>query len=127
MPRALNTKLVSFIDCPGGGQVWIDGTTLFVAHMSPPAGTSIYDVSDASRPRLLSHVEMPAGWHSHKVRARDGLMIVNHERQGQGGDPSFGGGLGLDDVSRPAAPRLIPKWQTRGSGRRRLRLGGPVA
>src|ERR1043165_10086137 len=87
MPRALNTKLVSFIDCPGGGQVWIDGATLFVAHMSPPAGTSIYDVSDPSNPRLLAHVEMPAGWHSHKVRARDGLMIVKHEKQGQGGDP----------------------------------------
>ena len=127
MPRALNTKLVSFIDCPGGGQVWIDGATLFVAHMSPPAGTSIYDVSDPSRPRLLSRVEMPAGWHSHKVRARDGLMIVNHEKQGQGGDPSFGGGLGIYDVSRPEAPRLIHKWQTGGTGVHRFDFDGRYA
>jgi len=127
IPRTLSTKLVSFIDCPGGGQVWIDGTTLFVAHMSPPAGTSIYDVSDASNPRLLSRVEMPAGWHSHKVRARDGLMIVNHEKQGQGGDLSFGGGLGLYDVSRPAAPRLIHKWQTGGTGVHRFDFDGRYA
>jgi hypothetical protein len=77
MPEAHNTTLVSAIDCPGGGQVWIDGTTLYVAHMNPPAGTSIYDVADPRYPRLLAHVEMPAGYHSHKVRARDG----HHDRQ----------------------------------------------
>ena len=27
-------------------------------------------------------------------------MIVNHERQGQDGDPAFGGGLGIYDVSQ---------------------------
>src|ERR1700755_787309 len=115
MPRASNARRVSVMQCLGGGQVWVDGTTLFVAHMSPPAGTSIYDVSDPSNPRLLSRVEMPAGWHSHKGRSRDGLRIVNHEKQGQGGDPSFGGGLGIYDVSRPSAPRLIHKWQTGGT------------
>ncbi len=46
MPHAYRTKLVSWIDCPGGGQVWIDGTTLYVAHMSAPAGSSVYDVAD---------------------------------------------------------------------------------
>src|SRR5713101_8391861 len=94
MPSSRNIKVLSHIDCPGGGQVWVDGTTLYVAHMSPPAGTSTYDVADPLKPRLLAQVEMPAGWHSHKVRARDGVMIVNHERQGEGGDENFGGGLG---------------------------------
>jgi hypothetical protein len=124
MSNALNTRILSFIDCPGGGQVWIDGTTMFVAHMSPPAGTSIYDVSDPLNPRLLSHVEMPAGWHSHKVRARDGLMIVNHERQGDAGDPAFGGGLGIYDVSTPTQPRLIHKWRTGGTGVHRYDFDG---
>ena len=53
MPETHNTTLIAAIDCPGGGQVWIDGTTLYVAHMNPPAGTSIYDVADP-RPRAFS-------------------------------------------------------------------------
>src|ERR1700747_1984796 len=94
MPTSRNVTVVSHIDCPGGGQVWIDGTTLYVAHMKAPAGTSVYDVADPRAARLLAHVEIPAGWHSHKVRAQGGVMIVNHERHGDGGDQAFGGGLG---------------------------------
>ena len=112
MPETHNTTLIAAIDCPGGGQVWIDGTTLYVAHIHPPAGTSIYDVADPRHPRLLAHTELPVGFHSHKVRARDGLMIVNHEKQGEDGDPAFGGGLGIYDVSMPSRPRLIHKWRT---------------
>jgi hypothetical protein len=127
MAETHNTTLVAAIDCPGGGQVWIDGTTLYVAHMNPPAGTSIYDVADPRHPRLLAHVEMPAGYHSHKVRARDGLMIVNHEKQGEDGDPAFGGGLGIYDVSAPSRPRLIHKWRTGGSGVHRFDFDGRYA
>jgi len=127
MPTSKNITVVSHIDCPGGGQVWIDGTKLFVAHMSPPAGTSIYDVADPKKPRLLSHVEMPPGWHSHKVRARDGVMIVNHEKQGDGGDKDFGGGLGIYDVFDPAKPRLITKWRTGGKGVHRYDFDGRYA
>ena len=57
MPETQNTALVAAIDCPGGGQVWIDGATLFVAHMNPPAGTSIYDVADLRHPRLAMVIE----------------------------------------------------------------------
>jgi hypothetical protein len=32
VPSQSNTSLVSHLDCPGGGQVWIDGTTLYIAH-----------------------------------------------------------------------------------------------
>src|SRR6201996_7780758 len=127
MPEAHNTTLVAAIDCPGGGQVWIDGTTLFVAHMNPPAGTSIYDVADPRHPRLLAEVEMPRGYHSHKVRARDGLMIVNHEKQGEDGDPAFGGGLGIYDVSTPSQPKLIRKWRTGGAGVHRFTFDGRYA
>ena len=52
---------------------------MYVSHMRPPYGTSIYDVEDPRRPRLLASLEVPIGWHSHKVRVRDGLMIVNYE------------------------------------------------
>ena len=40
MASRSNTTLVAHIDCPGGGQVWVDGTTLYIAHMSAPHGTS---------------------------------------------------------------------------------------
>ncbi|MFT8246008.1 LVIVD repeat-containing protein [Roseomonas sp. BN140053] len=127
MPDARNTRLLSSIDCPGGGQVWVEGNTLFVAHMSAPAGTSIFDIADPRNPRLLSTVEMPAGWHSHKVRVRDGLMLVNHERQKPDADMGFGGGLGIYDVSDPTRPRQITKWRTGGPGVHRFDFDGRYA
>ncbi|MGH8622770.1 MAG: LVIVD repeat-containing protein [Burkholderiales bacterium] len=126
MASAKNTELVGTIDCPGGGQVWVEGTTLFVGHMRNPYGTSIYDVSDPRRPRELASIEMPAGWHSHKVRVANGVMIVNHERFGEG-SPEFGGGLGIYDVSQPARPRLIAKWTTGGRGVHRYSFDGRYA
>jgi hypothetical protein len=126
LASASHTRLLGHIDCPGSGQVWIDGTTLYVAHMRPPAGTSIFDVADPSRPRPLASVEMPLGWHSHKVRAQDGIMLVNHERLGQD-NPEFGGGLGIYDVSCPSRPRLITHWRTAGSGVHRYDFDGRYA
>jgi hypothetical protein len=119
-------RCVAEIDCPGGGQVWRDGSLMFVAHMAPPAGTSIYDVSDPARPRHLATIEMPAGWHSHKVRASNGIMLVNHERVSRDASP-FGGGLAIYDVSRPGEPRPIAKWQTGGSGVHRFDFDGRYA
>jgi len=120
-------SLVGHVDCAGGGQVWVDGHTLFVGHMSPPFGTSIHDVSDPRHPRLLAEIPMPRGWHSHKVRARGGLMLVNHERQGSEGAAEFGGGLGIYDVADPANPRLICKWPTPGKGVHRFDFDGRFA
>jgi hypothetical protein len=127
MPRAHNTRHIAHIDCPGGGQVWVEGTTLFIGHMRPPSGTSIVDVSDPRQPRPLARIEIPAGWHSHKVRVADGVMLVNHERQGQDGAAEFGGGLGIYDVSRPDQPRLLTKWTTHGKGVHRFSFDGRYA
>jgi hypothetical protein len=114
LPSARNTTLLSHIDCPGGGQVWVDGSTLFVGHMRWPSGTSIYDVADPRRPRLLARIDLPEGWHSHKVRVANDIMVVNHEKLGPNGPLDFGGGLGIYDVSRPSEPKLISKWTTSG-------------
>jgi hypothetical protein len=126
MAEAVNTRLVGHVDCPGGGQVWIDGTTLYVGHMRNPSGTSIVDVADPRHPRILATIEVPAGWHSHKVNVAGGVMVVNHERLGQGAD-DFGGGLGIYDVADPAKPRLITKWATAGSGVHRYSFDGRYA
>ena len=85
MSSRSNTTLVSHVDCPGGGQVWVDGTTLFIGHMRWPSGTTIVDVADPRHPRTLATIDLPEGWHSHKVRASNGIMIVNHEKLGQTG------------------------------------------
>ena len=80
MPSQSNTSLVSHLDCPVGGQVWIDGTTLYIAHMEAPHGTTIVDVSDPRHPLQLATIDIPEGWHSHKVRVSNGIMRVNHEK-----------------------------------------------
>jgi len=124
--KMVNTKVIGQLDCSGGGQVWVDGTTLYIGHMAAPHGTTIVDVADPRRPRVLAQIEIPAGWHSHKARAANGIMIVNHERQGKE-SPEFGGGLGIYDVSNPAAPRLIVKWKTAGPGCHRFSFDGRYA
>ena len=50
---ASNTTLVAHIDCPGGGQVWVEGTTLYVGHMRQPSGTTIVDVADPTQAASL--------------------------------------------------------------------------
>lgn len=126
MADARNATLVANIDCAGGGQVWVDGTTLYVGHMKPPRGTSIYDVADPKKPRLIAEIAIPEGWHSHKVRVANGLMLVNHEKFNQG-HPEFGGGLGIYDITRPSAPRLITNWRTAGKGVHRFSFDGRYA
>jgi len=127
MARSKNTKLLAHIDCPGGGQVWIDGKTLYIGHMREPTGTTIVSVEDPKNPVVLARVDLPPGWHSHKVRVANDIMVVNHERQGSGGDASFGGGLGIYDVSNPARPQLVCKWRTHGKGVHRYDFDGRYA
>ena len=70
MPDAKNTKLISHIDCPGGGQVWVDGKTLYIGHMQAPTGTTIVDISD---PQIAEN----AGAH----RAAAGLALAQGARR----------------------------------------------
>src|SRR5262249_55957295 len=122
-----NTTLISHFDWPGGGQVWVEGTTLFIGHMHWPSGTTIVDVADPRHPRKLATIDLPQGWHSHKVRVANGIMIVNHERLGESGPAEFGGGIAIYDVSRPSTPKLITKWRTAGRGVRRYDFDGRYA
>ena len=125
--RAWNAELLGHVDCPGGGQVWVEGTTLFIGHMQHPSGTTIVDVADPRKPKVLARIDVPEGWHSHKVRVSGDVMVVNHEKLGGKGDLDFGGGLGIYDVSRPAEPRLISKWTTGGRGVHRYDFDGRYA
>lgn len=127
MVSASNTNRIAHVDCPGGGQVWVDGDILYIGHMRPPSGTTLVDVSDPRNPRKICTIDVPPGWHSHKVRARDGLMIINHERFGSDGPADFGGGIAVYDTTKPENPTLISKWMTGGKGVHRYDFDGRYA
>jgi hypothetical protein len=58
-----NTTLVSHIDCPGGGQVWVENGIMYVGHQRPTSGTTIVDVRDPANPKHLATIDVPEGWH----------------------------------------------------------------
>lgn len=116
MNSARKIREVGYFDCVGGGQVALDGTTAYIGHMTSPHGTSIVDVSDPRDPRLLAHLEMHQGFHSHKVRVRDGIMVTNRERVAGPHAEGIKGGIGIYDVSKPSNPRQIYLWETGGKG-----------
>jgi len=124
---ASNTKSIGHFDCPGGGQVWVDGDILYIGHMRSPSGTTLVDISDPRNPRKITTIDVPVGWHSHKVRVQDGLMVVNHERLGTEGPDEFGGGLAIYDVTNPEKPAMISKWLTEGRGVHRYDFDGRYA
>src|SRR5207245_9023336 len=104
---ARGVRQVGYFDCPGGGQVVVDGRVAFVAHMKAPHGTTVVVVSDPSKPRHLASIEVPAGTHSHKVRASHGLIPVNGGAHGKASPANASVGLRLHDVLNPTRPRVI--------------------
>src|SRR5260370_2919987 len=105
------------LNIPGGGQVVAEGDWAYVGHMHPPEGTSIIDVADPRRPRIISQVSLPAHTHSHKVRVHGDIMLVNNElfRATTGERPDdFQGGIKIYDIAdRPSPPALGPSKSPR--------------
>ena len=125
---AQGLKQVGYFDCPGGGQVVVDRQVAYIAHMTAPHGTTVVDVSNPGAPRSLAALEVPAGTHSHKVRAANDLMLVNREAQpAHQPPPGTVGGLGIYDVSNPSRPREITFWQCGGAGVHRFTFDGRYA
>lgn len=80
---ARNVKRLSRLDLPGAGQVYVAGNHAYIGHIpnKEQLGTSILDVSDPKKPRVVSQIflEDPTS-HSHKARVIGDIMIVNSER-----------------------------------------------
>jgi len=80
-----NVKMLGRLDLPGAGQVRVVGNYAYVGHLPNRAqlGSSIIDVSDARKPRVVSqiHLEDPRS-HSHKARIVGDLLFVNSEQNG---------------------------------------------
>ena len=82
-PRgSANIRHLSRMELPGGGQIVIQGTTAFVGHQVGPEGTTILDISDPRKPKVLSQIMSPHPWsHTHKARVVGDIMVVNSERE----------------------------------------------
>ncbi len=118
MPELL--RHLARLDIPGGGQVVAEGGWAYVGHMRPPEGTSIIDVADPRKPRIVSQISLPAHTHSHKVRAHGDIMLVNNElfRSTTGERPDdFEGGIKIYDTSDKTRPRQIGHYKSLGSHR----------
>jgi hypothetical protein len=102
-----------------GMQVVRHHDVLYVGHHGTTGmGTSIVDVSDPRRPRVVRQIPAAPGSHSHKVQVGDGLLLVNEE-QFQNGDP-FTAGMIVYDVSEPESPQAIGRFESGGLGVHRI-------
>lgn len=80
-PLAHRVKRLGHLDLAGGGQVVVQGNHAFVGHMEAPHGTTILDVSDPARPRIVAEIRLEDRHeHSHKVRVAGNIMYTNLER-----------------------------------------------
>jgi hypothetical protein len=81
---AAGLRLTGHSDLGGHGdgmQVIRHGDALYVGHTGTTgAGTSVLDVTDPSRPVLVTQWPAPPRSHTHKVQVADGLLLVNHEK-----------------------------------------------
>lgn len=127
LPPTLDARgfeLVGHSDLGGKGdgmQVMRHGDVVYVGHMGDfGVGTSVVDVSDLRRPRLLTQLPVPKGAHAHKTQYADGLLLVNLERYPYDGPDPEGAGVLVYDVSAPAAPKQIGRLELEGAGVHRI-------
>lgn len=126
--RSVRLRRIGYADVLGGGQVNVHDNLCFVGHINPPEGTTILDVADPRTPHMLGRVQVPMNTHSHKVRSRDGIMLVNNEAFPEFNvTPEFKGGLKIFDISRPQVPREVCFFPTGGRGVHRFDFDGTYA
>jgi len=116
LAESCNVELIAHLDIEGGGMIDVRDGIACIGHMAPPYATSILDVSDPGRPRILSRLKTRANTHSHKARICGNIMITNSE---QYSDSTLGYvfntllgrgeevGLGVYDISDPSNPAEI--------------------
>lgn len=128
MPQVKGLREIAFLDCTGGGQIYVQGNYAYIAHMNAPAGTSIVDTSDPRHPKQVAHLTIADGAHTHKVRVENDLMLVNWEcPPPYVYDESFQGGLVVYDVSNPRKPKQLCFWKSGGVGVHRFDFDGRYA
>ncbi len=120
-PRAsTNIRHICRMELEGGGQIVIQGDYACVGHQHRPNGTTILDIADPRRPRIVSTLKPSHPFsHSHKARIVDDLMFVNSEFERGHGATLRGyddGGFRIYDVKDRSNPKLITFVKTHGKG-----------
>ncbi len=120
--------LVGHNDLDGRGdgmQVMRSGDVLYVGHMGDfGVGTSVLDIADPTRPKVLRQIPVPKGTHSHKVQLADGLLLANHEQYPYRVGVPESTGLVVYDVRDAADPRRIGFLPVDGFGVHRIWFTG---
>jgi hypothetical protein len=125
-----NVRHLCRMEVPGGGQIVIQGKYAYIGHQHLPDGTTILDISDPRRPKVVSKLMTSHPWsHSHKVRVVGDLMAVNSEIEPGIGDRATypDGGFRLYDIKDPANPKLITFVKTHARGVHRFDLDDTYA
>ncbi len=121
--EAHGLELVGHTDLAGAGdgmQIMRNGDVVYVGHMGDNGvGTSVVDVSDVRRPRIVRQLPAPSPARSHKVQSAEGLLLVNHEIFPPR-DVVAETGLAVYDVSRPAEPTRVGSLTLPGLGVHRM-------
>ena len=127
MPRASsNIRHLCRMELEGGGQIVIDGNYAYVGHQHRPHGTTILDIADPRKPKIVSTLtpNHPSS-HSHKVRIAGDLMVVNSEfERGPGArrEEYSDGGFRIYNIKDRADPKLVAFVKTHGKGVHRFDL-----
>lgn len=125
---ARGLTLVGHSDLLGKGdgmQLMRNGDALYVGHMGDfGVGTSVLDVSDLRRPRVVRQLAAPARAHAHKVQLAEGLLLVNNERYPYDATDPERTGIVVYDVTDPFAPREIGRLHVDGWGVHRIWWAG---
>ena len=82
---AHNVTRLAHMELPGSGQVYVEGKYAYLGHLTNKErlGTSILDISDPRKPRVVSQITLDDPHsHSHKARVVGDIMIVNSEQNG---------------------------------------------
>ena len=107
------------MELEGGGQIVLDKNYAYVGHQHRVQGTTILDIADPHKPKIVSTLMPNHPWsHSHKVRVVGDLMLVNSEFErgpGQRGDYPDGG-FRIYDIKDRTSPKLITFVKTHGKG-----------